>query len=123
MLFRSLVTNLFWYQDLTTLRPVELNRLPDVRLSLPRQPIPGLPDMPVLSGLTYELSSQFTKFVRDLGSEGSRLDLFPRLALPLPVYGLFTITPFVAPRLTAFSKTATGSLLLPDGTVIETTRD
>jgi LPS-assembly protein len=119
----NLVANLFWYQDLTTLRPVELNRLPDVRLSAPRQPIPGLADVPILSGLTYDLSAQFTKFVREVGSDGSRLDLFPRLSLPVPVYGLFTITPFVAPRLTAFSKTATGSQVLGDGTVIETTRD
>src|SRR5712691_2703348 len=119
----NLVANLFWYQDLTTLRPVELNRFPDVRLSMPRQPIPGVPDLPILSGLTYDLSTQFTKFVRELGSEGSRLDLFPRLSLPLPVDGLFTVTPFVAPRLTAFSQTATGSLVLRDGTVIETTRD
>jgi LPS-assembly protein len=119
----NLVGNLFWYQDLTTLRPVELNRFPDVRLSMPRQPLPGLADVPGLSWLTYDLSAQFTKFVRDLGSDGSRLDVFPRLSLPLSVDGLFTITPFVAPRLTAFSKTATGSQVLGDGTVIETTRD
>jgi LPS-assembly protein len=119
----NLVANLFWYQDLTTARPVELNRLPDVRLSLPRQPIPGLPDVPYLSGLTYELTSQFTNFVREVGSEGLRLDFFPRFTLPVPVYGLFTITPFVAPRLTAFSKTATGSQLLRDGTKVETTKD
>jgi LPS-assembly protein len=119
----NLVANLFWYQDLTTLRPVELNRFPDVRLSVPRQPIPGLFDVPVLSSLTYELSGQFTKFVRELGSDGSRLDLFPKLTLPVPIEGLFTITPYVAPRLTAFSKTATGSAVLGDGTVIETTRD
>src|SRR5207244_6702758 len=85
--------------------------------------LPGLPQVPLRSALTYEVSSQFTKFVRELGSEGSRFDLFPRLALPLPVYGLFTITPFVAPRLTAFSKTATGSQVLGDGTIIETARD
>ena len=119
----NLVANLFWYQDLTTLRPVELNRFPDVRFSLARQPVPGLLGVPILSTLTYEMSSQYTNFVRELGSEGARLDLFPRLALPLPVYGLFTITPFVAPRLTVFSKTATGSAQLGDGTIIETTKD
>ena len=119
----NLVANLFWYQDLTTLRPVELNRLPEVRLSLPRQPIPGLPNVPVVSGLTYELSAQYTNFVRDLGSNGARLDLFPRLALPVSVNGLFTVTPFVAPRLTVFSKTASGTVTLSDGTIVETTRD
>jgi LPS-assembly protein len=119
----NLIGNLFWYQDLTTFRPVELNRLPDVRLSMTRQPIPPLLDVPVLSRLTYELAGQFTNFVRELGSEGSRLDLFPRLSLPLPIAGLFTVTPFVAPRLTAFSKTATGTQILADGTKIEITKD
>jgi LPS-assembly protein len=119
----NLVANMFWYQDLTTLRPVELNRLPDVRFNLPRQPIPGLPDIPYASGLSFELTSQFTNFVRELGSEGMRLDLFPRLSLPVPVNGLFTITPFVAPRLTAFSRTAIGTRTLADRTVIELTRD
>ncbi len=119
----NLIGNLFWYQDLTTLRPVELNRLPDVRLSVTRQPIPGLLGVPVLGQLNYELAGQFTNFVRQLGSEGTRLDLFPRLSLPLPVYGLFTVTPFVAPRLTAFSKTVTGTQILADGTKIEITKD
>jgi LPS-assembly protein len=119
----NLIANMFWYQDLTTLRPVELNRLPDVRLLLPRQPVPGVLTVPGLSALSYELNAQFTNFVRELGSEGTRLDLFPRLALPMSVYGLFTVTPFVAPRLTVFSKTATGFQVLSDGTVIETTKD
>jgi LPS-assembly protein len=119
----NLVGNLFWYQDLTTLRPVELNRFPDVRLTIPRRSIPGLGDVPILSWLTFDVSTQFTKFVRELGSDGSRLDLFPRLSLPLSVDGLFTITPFAAPRLTAFSKTRTGTQTLGDGTVVETTTD
>jgi lipopolysaccharide assembly outer membrane protein LptD (OstA) len=119
----NLVANMFWYQDLTTLRPVELDRFPDVRLLMPRQPVPGLADVPMLSWFTYDLSARYTKFVRELGSDGSRLDLFPRLSLPLSIDGLFTVTPFVAPRLTGFSKTATGSRVLGDGTIIETTRD
>jgi len=119
----NLTANLFWYQDLTTLRAVELNRLPDVRLSLPRQPIPGLSALPGVGRLTYELGSQFTSFVRQEGSEGARFDVYPQFALPIPVYGLFTITPFAAPRVTAFSKTATGTTVGADGIVTETTKD
>jgi hypothetical protein len=41
----------------------------------------------------------------------------------VPVYGLFTVTPFVAPRLTTFSKTVAGSRIGLDGIRIETTKD
>jgi LPS-assembly protein len=119
----SLVGNLFWYQDLTTSRPVELNRLPDVRLWLFRQPIPGLQDVPGIGRLNYEVTSQFTNFVRQEGSEGQRFDLFPRLSLPISVNGLFTVTPFAAPRVTVFSKTVTGQTVGSDGIVLETTKD
>ena len=119
----NLTANLFWYQDLTTRRAVELYRLPDVRLALPRQPLPGLQDVPGVGRLTYELGSQFTNFVRQDGSEGLRFDFFPQLALPIPVYGLFTITPFVAPRVTTFSKTVTGTTIGTDGIVTELTKD
>jgi LPS-assembly protein len=120
----SLVNNVFWYQDLTTLRPVELNRLPDVRLWLFRQPVPGLRDLPGVAGrLNYELTSQLTNFVRQEGSEGVRFDFFPRVSLPVSVNGLFTVTPFAAPRLTAYSKTVTGRTTGSDGIVIESTKD
>ena len=35
----NVIGNLFWYQDLTTLRSVELNRLPDLRFLQARQPM------------------------------------------------------------------------------------
>jgi LPS-assembly protein len=119
----NVIANLFWYQDLTTRRAVELHRLPDLRLSLPRQAIPGLQDVPGVGRLTYELGTQFTNFVRQDGSDGLRYDFFPQFALPIPVNGFFTVTPFVSPRVTAFSKTATGTITSPDGIVIETTKD
>src|SRR5207244_1391538 len=46
----NLVGNAFWYQDLTTTRPIELQRLPEVSLIGVRQPIPGVP------GTLWELS-------------------------------------------------------------------
>jgi len=118
----NVVGNLFWYQDLTTLRSVELNQLPDVRFLRARLPVPFLADIPVLRGLTYDVNSRFTNFVREIGSAGQRYDLFPNLALPIPMYGI-TLTPFLAPRLTAFSKTVTGRTTGLDGITIESTKD
>ena len=107
----SLVTSLFWYQDLTTKRPVELDRLPDVRFLLARQPLPGLP------GFLYEIDSSAVHFVRDVGSDGTRLDLRSRVTRPLPVFGFFTVSPFVGGRLTGYDKTVTGRRPVFDGTV------
>jgi len=118
----NVVGNLFWYQDLTTDQPVELNQLPDLRASVYRQPVPGVQNLPLLNGLTWDLSSRFTNFVRVEGSQGQRLDFFPRLALPIPVH-FFTVTPFVAPRVTAFSKTAVGTVVNSDGQIVELTKD
>ncbi len=114
----NVVANLFWYQDLTTPRPVELNRLPDLRLTVPLQPIPRSPLY-----LTYEVSSQLTNFVREVGSEGIRYDFAPRISVPVPVQGWFTVTPFMTPRLTAFSKTVTGTRVGLDGISVEVTKD
>src|SRR5581483_7609907 len=99
----NLVGNLFWYQDLTTRRPVELQRLPEIRLEGVRQPLPGLP------GFLYEVESSAVNFVRDVGSDGVRLDLHPRVARPIPVLGYFTLTPFLGGRLTGYDKTVTGT--------------
>lgn len=94
----NLVGNILWYQDLTTPRPVELQRVPDIRLEGLRQPVPGLP------GFLYETEARATYFVRDVGSDGPRVDLHPRLFRPIPVAGLFTVTPFIGGRATYYSK-------------------
>ena len=39
----SLVGNVKWYQDLTTSRAIELQRVPDIQLIGIRQPLPGVP--------------------------------------------------------------------------------
>jgi LPS-assembly protein len=98
----NLVGNLFWYQDLTESRPVELQRLPDINLIGVRQPVPGLP------GVLYETEASYVNFVRDVGSDGSRLDLHPRLSRPFSPGGLFTVTPYVGGRLTAYDKSVVG---------------
>lgn len=113
----SAVGQLFWYQDLTTRRPVELNRLPDITVNGYRQPVPGLP------GLFYEFEGSGTRIVRDLGSDGTRLDLHPRVLRPVPLLGAVTLTPFLGGRLTAYDRTVTGTRTTSDGLVIEQTRD
>jgi LPS-assembly protein len=98
----SLVGNLFWYQDLTTDRPVELQRLPEVALRGMRQPVPGVP------GLLWELDASAIHFVRDVGSDGTRADVHPRLSRPFTPGGAVTVTPFVGGRLTAYDRTVVG---------------
>lgn len=92
------VGTLFAYQDLTTDRPVALQRLPEIRVQGVRQPLPGLPRF------LYEMESRYTNFVREEGSSGQRLDLHPRVSRPVPVFGFFTVTPFVGGRATAYDK-------------------
>src|SRR6185503_8587998 len=111
----NLVGNAFWYQDLTTKRPVELQRLPEVSLVGVRQPVPGL------SGVLWELIGSATRFVRDVGSDGSRLDVNPRLSRPISVDGLFTVTPFVGARATGYDLKVTGVHVSRDGRGIEDT--
>jgi len=94
----NLVGNVKWYQDLTTGRPIELQRVPDIQLVGIRQPLPGLP------GVYYEATSSFVNFIRDVGPDGIRADFHPRLLMPIPVAGLFTVTPFVGGRLTYYDQ-------------------
>jgi LPS-assembly protein len=112
------VANLFAYQDLTTRRPVELQRLPDLSLLGVRQPIPGLP------GFLWEMDAGYVNFVRDVGSNGQRLDINPRISRPFSPGDLFTVTPFLGGRLTAYDKTVVGTRLTKGvSTPIEITED
>jgi LPS-assembly protein len=99
----NFVANAFSYQDLTTGRPVELRRLPDLTLLGVRQPIPGLP------GFLWETDVSYVNFVRDVGSEGQRVDLHPRVSRPISLGGVVTVTPFIGGRLTRYDVTVTGS--------------
>jgi LPS-assembly protein len=98
----NFVGNVFTYQDLTTRRPIELQRLPDLNLIGVRQPIPGLP------GFLWEMETSYVNFVRDVGSSGQRLDLHPRISRPISANGLFTVTPFLGGRLTGYDTLVTG---------------
>jgi LPS-assembly protein len=113
----NLVGNILWYQDLTTGRPVELQRVPDIRFEGLMQPLPGLP------GFYYEVRSSATYFLRDLGSDGPRFDLHPRIYRPIPVAGLFTVTPFAGGRATYYNKRVVSQHSTSEGFLIEETED
>jgi LPS-assembly protein len=98
----NLVGRVFWYQDLTQVRAVELQRLPEITLTGLRQNVPGVP------GLLYEVQSSFVNFFREVGSSGVRVDFHPRLYRPVPVAGLFTVTPYLGGRLTFYNQEAVG---------------
>jgi LPS-assembly protein len=94
----SLVGNVKWYQDLTTARPIELQRVPDIQLVGIRQPLPGVP------GVLYENTASFVNFIREVGPEGIRADFHPRFLMPIPVGGLITVTPWAGGRLTYYDQ-------------------
>jgi LPS-assembly protein len=114
----NFVGNLFWYRDLTQTEPVELQRLPDLRLDAMPQPLPLLGR----TGLLYDVQSQAVNFVRDVGTDGLRGDVRAQLSRPTSLQGYLTVTPFVAGRLTTYDKTGTGSTL-DNGIPVQTTND
>jgi lipopolysaccharide assembly outer membrane protein LptD (OstA) len=98
----NLVGRVYWYQDLTQSRAVELQRAPEITLTSLRQPLPGVP------GLLYEGQASFVNFIREVGSAGVRADFHPRLYMPVPVAGLFTVTPYAGGRLTFYNREVVG---------------
>jgi LPS-assembly protein len=110
----NFVGRLFAYQDLTTDKPIELQRLPDLRLSAFSQPIPWIP------GMLFEMDSSYVNFVRDIGSGGQRLDFEPRVSYPFNPGGLFTITPRVGVHETIYDTEVTGTKV-ERGIVVEDT--
>src|SRR5213596_1938086 len=97
----NLVGDLFFYQDLTTRRPVELHRLPDIRLVGTPQPLHDVP------GVLWQFEGSAIRLVRDVGSDGGRVDIHPRLSRPIPM-DVLTLTRFVGGRLTGYDRTVTG---------------
>lgn len=85
-----LFNNLLTKDDSATLQ-----KLPEVTLTGSDRRILGTP---------FYLSSQssFVNFVRKAGTDGQRLDLHPRISLPLNPGGYFDLTPSFAPRATFY---------------------
>ena len=111
----NFVGRLFFYQDLTTEEPIELNRLPELRLSAFQQPVPYIP------GMLFEMESSYVYFARDIGSDGNRLDLAPRISYPLTPGGFFTLTPRVGFRETIYDTEVVGTKV-DRGFTVEDTR-
>jgi LPS-assembly protein len=111
----NFVSNLFWYQDLIQRQPVELQRLPELKLQGTRQPVPGIP------GLLYELESSAVHFARDVGADGNRIDLHPVLARPIPIGGVVTVTPFLGGRFTGYDTSVVGTRVTSEGLVVQNT--
>jgi len=97
----SFLSRVYWYQDLTTQRPVELQRVPELTLTGIRQALPGLP------GFLYQVDTSVVNFLREVGSQGARVDVHPLVLRPIALPGA-TVTPFAGGRVTAYSTTVTG---------------
>jgi LPS-assembly protein len=119
----TVAANVLWYQDLNIAEKIELQRVPDVRLVAVPQPIPWLRTVPGLRHVLFEMESSFVNYVRDVGSGGMRVDAHPRLSLPVPVGGLFTLTPFVGGRGTLYTERVIGSQQVAGITVEQTVDD
>src|SRR5438094_1786591 len=112
----SFVSRVYGYRDLTTPRPVELQRVPELTLSGVRQELPGLP------GFLVQTDTSLVNFLRYAGAEGARFVLHPVVSRPIPLAGYATVTPFVGGRVTAYSTTVTDvHTSVAGGPVIEDT--
>jgi LPS-assembly protein len=123
----NFVGRLFFYQDLTTEADTELQRLPELKLTAFQQPVfkrPVLGEVDttedLVGRLLFEMDSSYVNFVRDIGSAGNRLDLFPRLAYPFSPGGFFTLTPKVGIRETLYDTKVVGTKL-DRGFIVEDT--
>jgi LPS-assembly protein len=112
----NLFGRLFWYEDLTTLQPIELHRLPEIRASAFAQEI-GVPD------LYFDLESSYNNFVRDVGSAGNRIDLHPKLSYPYRPFNLFTVTPRIGFRETVYDTKVVGTKVDRGFLVEDTTKE
>ena len=99
----NLVANVLWYQDLTT--PAADRAAAGARDQALRRAAahPGAAGLPVRDGgVPHEL-------LRDVGDSGLRIDLHPRVYYPIPIAGLFTVTPFAGGRLTYYNQHVVGT--------------
>jgi LPS-assembly protein len=104
----SLTANVLWYQDLTTPVATELQRTPEIKFFGVRQPVPRLP------GFLYETAASLTNFYRVVG-DGACESICTRLYYPIPVAGLFSVTPFAGGRLAITTTSVVGTQLTQSG--------
>ncbi len=119
----SVVGNVLSYQDLTTTAKTELQRVPDIRLTGVKQPIPGTGRLPGLQHLLMEAEGSFTNFLRDVGPGGIRVDAHPRFTYPVPFGRWLTVSPFIGPRFTLYTQKVVGFTQVSGFNIEETVND
>ena len=80
-----------YFKDLENRNSSTLQRLPTINFSGERQEIKGTP-------LFFKIDSAYDYLTRDRGVKGQRLDLFPKLSLPLNLNNYVKITPEIGVR-------------------------
>lgn len=104
-MYQAFNADLVWYDNVIKRRLSDtddtLQRLPAIESNLLKQPVaPGLAGGGNL--LFASLDSRYTYFYRQEGTAGHRVDLHPRLYLPLRVEPYFTFEPSAGLRQTAW---------------------
>lgn len=93
----SLVAQFRVFDNLTEEDDSEtLQKLPEITLSSTDQRILNTP-------FYLSLESSYIVFSRDEADAGTRLDMHPRLSMPLKAGGYVELTPYLAPRATLYS--------------------
>jgi LPS-assembly protein len=87
----SLTANADYYKDLTQRDTTTLQRLPSIQLS-------GLRDQILQTPLFFKLDSAYDYFRRHEGVEGQRIDVFPKISLPLTFGKFVKFTPQLGAR-------------------------
>lgn len=87
----SLTADIDYFKDLTQRDTATLQRLPSLELSGQRQAIFNTP-------LFFKLDSGYDYFTRHTGVEGHRLDLFPKISLPVTFGKHLKFTPEMGMR-------------------------
>lgn len=90
-----------WSRDLTGSEETRFLRMPDLHLNTFTRPLPEVP-------LSTEVNSSIVYFERDLGSDGLRFDLFPRLTFPLKPLPWLKATSSLGLRGTGYTKKGAG---------------
>ncbi len=92
-------TDLRWYDDVIKRRQEiaddTLQQIPAIGINATQQPVAGSP-------IYYDLSSSYVYYYRINGTSSQRLDLYPRLYLPLQLFQSITVAPSVGARATAW---------------------
>ena len=90
--------------------------MPEIKFFGVRQPVPGLPGSCTRRRRRSPTSSAI------VGDGGLRVDLHRARLYPIPIAGLFTVTPFAGGRLTYYNQQAVGHAASPKtGVTVEDT--